>query len=132
MANRQPQTRTQPFSWVWVFISMALFVGSELVLGGLVGGLLVGRFTSIGLRFMLQGVLYLISFFAGGLVIGVISPRVRILEPAVGAALTVALMLTVTIFTPYSFIHFSTSKLLVGGAMALTGARLGERLTGNH
>ena len=111
-----------------------MFVLVELVLGGLVGHLLVGRFFSISLHFAMQGFLNLLSYFLGGILIGVISPRVRIDEPAAGAFLSVALMLTLTLFTPFSFIQFSLTKLLIGGAvafgLALVGARIGERLTG--
>ena len=86
------------------------------------------------LRMVLQGVLNLLSFFVGGVVIGVVSPGLRIDEPAVGAFLSVGLLLVVTLFTPYSFISFSLTKLLLGGgiafALALSGAKLGERITG--
>ena len=125
----------RPFSWSWVFISMALFVGVELVLGGLVGEVVVGRYVSISTRFLLQGVLNLASYFVGGIVVGVISPGVRIKEPALGAFFAVALMLVLTVFTPYSFLRFSLTKVLIGGAiayvLALTGAKIGERLMGN-
>ena len=124
----------QPFSWKWVFASMVVFVCFELVLGGLVGRVVAGSYRSLSLNFALQGLLNLVSYFLGGLFIGVVSPRVRIDEPAAGAFLSVALMLTLALFTPYSFIHFSLVKLLLGGAiafaLALAGARLGEKLTG--
>ncbi len=125
----------QAFSKKWVVGSMATFIIVEIVLGGLVGGLVSG-YVSMSLRFTFQGLLHLTSFFLGGLIIGLISPGIRILEPAVGAFLSVSIMLILTIFTPYSFIHFSLSKLLIGGAiafvLAMMGARLGERLTGNQ
>lgn len=128
-------SESRPFAKSWMFASMGVFIAVELVLGGLVGEVLVGRFASVGLRFMLQGSLYVVSFFVGGFVIGLISPGLRVREPAVGAFLSVALMLVMSVFTPYSFIRFSLQKMLVGGAiaflLALAGARLGERLTGN-
>ena len=115
---------------------MAIFIGFELVLGGLVGQVVMGRYMSHSLRFLLQGALNLASYFIGGVVIGVISPGLRIQEPAVGAFLSVALMLSLSLFTPYSFIRFSLFKLLIGGGiafiLALTGAKLGERLTGKR
>ncbi|MBT4138618.1 MAG: hypothetical protein HOE48_11920 [Candidatus Latescibacteria bacterium] len=115
---------------------MAIFIGIELFLGGLIGNLLVGRFMSISLKFLLQGLLNLVSFFIGGFVIGLISPGIRIHEPAVGAFLSVSLMLCITFFTPYSFIHFSFTKVIIGGAiaffLALSGAKLGERVIGNR
>ena len=127
--------RHLPFSKKWMFFSIFVFVTTELILGGLVGKIVVGNYMSMGLRFMFQGLLNLFSFFAGGFIIGVISPGIRIIEPAAGAFLSVALMLFLTIFTPYSFLHFSLTKLLVGGliafGLALLGARLGEKLTGN-
>jgi len=129
------EIESQDFSVRWMLIAMAIFIGVELIIGGLVGNVLVGRFMSISLRFMLQGLLHLVSFFLGGLVIGIISPGVRIFEPAAGAFLSVTLMLSLSFFTPYGFIQFSITKLLIGGAiafgLALTGARLGERLMGN-
>ncbi|MFQ5569365.1 MAG: hypothetical protein ACE5G0_06800 [Rhodothermales bacterium] len=126
----------RPFSYKWMIISMTVFIGIELVLGGIVGELIVGRYLSHSLRFLLQGVLNLASYFLGGLLIGVISPGLRIHEPAAGAFLSVALMLALSLFTPYSFIQFSLTKMLIGGAvalvLALAGAELGERLTGNR
>ena len=116
--------------------SMAIFIGFELVLGGLVGEVVMGRYMSHSLRFLLQGALNLASYFIGGVVIGAISPGLRIQEPAVGAFLSVALMLSLSLFTPYSFIRFSLFKILIGGGiafiLALTGAKLGERLTGKR
>ena len=124
------------FSKKWMFISMVIFIGVELFLGGLIGNFVVGRFISLSLRFMLQGLLNLVSFFIGGFIIGLISPGIRIHEPAVGAFLSVSIMLGLSIFTPYSFIHFSLTKMLMGGAvaffLALVGARFGERIIGNR
>ena len=112
---------------------MVIFIAAEIIIGGWVGNLVGGSYTSMGLRFMLQGLLQLISFFIGGFIIGLISPGIRITEPAVGAFLSVALIFVVTMFTPYSFIHFSTTKLIIGGiiafGLALTGARFGEKIT---
>ena len=126
----------QPFSKKWMFASVAIFLGAELILGGLVGNVVVGRFMSRSLHFMLQGILNLVSFFVGGFIIGLISPGIRIHEPAVGAFLSVSIMLCLSIFTPYSFIHFSLTKMIVGGVfaffLALVGARLGEKISGNR
>ena len=129
-------SETQPFSKKWVLASTAIFVVVELFLGGLIGNLVVGTFLSLNLRFLLQGLLNLISFFIGGFIIGLISPGIRIFEPALGAFLSVALMLCLSFFTPYSFIQFSMTKMLIGGAiaffLALTGARVGEKIAGNR
>ncbi len=129
-------SRQQAFSKRWMVLSAVIFIGIELFLGGLIGEVVVGRFMSLHLRFFLQGLLNLISFFIGGFIIGLISPGIRILEPALGAFFSVALMLCLTLFTPYSFIRFSMSKLFIGGGVAFLlaymGARWGERVAGNR
>lgn len=126
----------QIFSWKWVLISMAVFMAVELILGGLIGQVLLGRYMSISLGFMLQGLLHLISFFIGGVIVGLISPGIRIQEPAVGAFLSVALMLSLSLFTPYSFIRFSLFKMILGGVvafcLALAGAKIGESWSGHR
>jgi len=135
MSLRGPRGR-EPLSWTWVLASAGLFVLTEVLLGMVVGKLVVGRYLSISTSFLVQGLLNLASYFVGGFVIGVVSPGIRTLEPALGAALCVALMLAVTLFTPYSFIRFDGLKLLLGGFiaffLALAGAQLGERLMGNR
>ncbi len=124
----------QKFSWRWVIISMVTFVALELILGGVVADLVAGKHMSLHLKFVIQGALNLSSYFIGGFLIGIISPKVRIHEPAVGAFASVALMLSLTFFTPYTFLRFSPGKLVVGGivafVLALTGAKLGEKVTG--
>ena len=47
----------QSFSKGWMIASTAIFIAVELFLGGLIGEIVVGRFISINLRFMLQGLL---------------------------------------------------------------------------
>lgn len=130
------RTTYRPFAMKWVLASMTLFIGTELLLGGLIGGAITGRFTSLNLQFMLQGLLNLVSYFVGGVLIGFLSPGLRIHEPAIGAFLSVALVLSLSLFTPYSFIRFSLTKMLIGGAiafwLALAGAKLGERAAGNR
>ena len=129
-------TNNEKFSRKWMFISMAIFIAVELFLGGFIGRVILGKFISISLFFLVQGILHLSSYFIGGFIIGVISPGKRIYEPAAGAFLAVTIMLGFSIFTPFSFIRFSLSKMLIGGAiaffLALTGARMGERLMGNR
>ncbi len=127
-------SKKESLSWTWVFISLAMFIGMEIVLGILLGYFVVGRYVSLSLRFFLQGVLNLTGYFVGGFIIGVITPRVRIVEPGIGAFIAVAATICLALFTPYSFIRFSMAKIIVGGSiafvLALSGAKLGERLTG--
>ena len=126
----------RPFDKRWMLVAMGTFIGIELILGGLVGEFLIGRYSSISLKFTLQGLLNIVSYFIGGLLIGFFSPGLRVREPAVGAFLSVALMLSLSFFTPYGFIHFSFIKMIIGGAiafwLAMVGARFGERLAGNR
>ena len=58
------------FSWTWVLVSFVIFVAAEVALGVLVGHVMLGRYTSISLRFMMQGLLNLISYVVGGFVVG--------------------------------------------------------------
>ena len=128
-------TSHQPFSIKWVILSMIVFVVVELLLGVLVGHFIVGKYASLNLKFVLQGVLNLSSYLIGGFIIGLVSPGLRIREPGVGAFLAIALMLGLTLFTPFAFIQFNSIKLLLGGGiafgLAIAGAMWGERLAGN-
>lgn len=123
------------FSFTWMIISVFIFIGTELILGGLIGEYVLSRYLSHNLRFLIQGLLNLSSYLIGGFIIGLISPGIRTLEPALGAFLCVSVMLILTFFTPYSFIHFSLLKMMIGGGiaylLALTGAKFGERLSRN-
>lgn len=125
----------RPFSTSWVFVSLAVFIGVELLLGGVVYELVVQRYVSAMLHHQLQVLLYLGSFLLGGFAVGVVSPGIRIAEPAVGAFTAVFLTLLFGVFQPYHFAGFTMGKLLLGGgiafALALVGAEAGERLMGN-
>jgi hypothetical protein len=125
----------RPFSTSWLVVSVLVFCGVELFLGGFVGQVLVGRYVSQMLHFKLQVMLNLGSYFLGGLLIGFISPGIRILEPAIGAFVSVAMVLSISFFLPYTFMRLNTGGLLIGGGiafvLALLGARFGEKLAGN-
>ena len=127
---------SRPFSKTWMFASMGIFIVVELLLGGLIGDVLIGRYMSMSLQFLSQGLLHIVSFFVGGFIVGLVSPGLRVHEPAAGAFLSVSLMLALSVFTPYRMIQFSLTKMLIGGViafcLALAGARLGERITGNR
>lgn len=125
-----------PFSWRWATASALIFAAGQVVLGHFVSGLIVGSMVSLHTRFLTEAIFILASYFIGGIIIGLISPGIRILEPAIGAFICVAMMFVVTVFTPLRFISFSWPKLLIGGAiafaLALSGAKIGERLAGNR
>lgn len=121
------------FSIGWVLASMAVFIIVELVLGGLVGRIVAGRYMSYSLDFTLRGLLNITSYFIGGIIIGIISPGLRVLEPAIGAVLSIFLMWIMTLFVPHMFFQFDTNKLMWGGCVAfvvaIVGAIIGESVT---
>ncbi len=120
-------------SWAWVFYSLAVFIVTELVLGGIVGKLVMGSFVPHVLSYTIEVVLILAAFFVGGACVGLLSAKVRVLEPALGAFLCVLLTLSISFFSPYSFMRFSLIKLAIGGGcaflLAFLGARLGEKVS---
>lgn len=120
-------------SKAWVLYSLIAFIVAELFLGGLVGQVVIGRFVPHVLSYTIEAVLILVSFFIGGVIIGLISPKVRVLEPAMGAFLCVLLTLSISFFSPYSFMRFTWTKLAIGGGcaffLAFFGARFGEKIS---
>lgn len=125
----------RPFSVAWVFVSMAVFIGVELTVSMVIGRALLKHALSIPLSFTLQGLLHATSYLLGGFLIGLVSPKRRIAEPAAGAFLSVALMFALTAFMPTVFYRWDGGKVLIAGTLALVfalvGARAGEKLTGN-
>ncbi len=125
----------QPFAWRWVFLSMAVFIVLELILGEGLAHLLHGRLLSDGTSLLLRNGLQLAAFFGGGALIGVVSPKLRLVEPALGAVGCMLLIVVLTWMTPLRFYGFGGAKLLAACAVsfvvALAGAWAGERLTGN-
>lgn len=124
----------RPFSWGWALASALVFGAFQLTFGWAASTwIFKGQFLTENMRFFVEGSINLVSYFLSGFLIGVVSPRVRILEPAVGAALVVVATLSVGLFTPSRFLSMGPLKLLIGGAlafgMALWGAILGERIT---
>lgn len=124
--------KQRKFSFGWVIISMTIFIAVELFLGGLVGPFLKDRYMSYALEFTLRGLINLVSFFIGGIIVGLISPGIRMMEPGVGAFLSIVLMMMITFFVPYSFFVFGLNKLIVAGPIAciiaMLGAAVGESL----
>lgn len=126
----------QPFSWAWVIASVVIFTAMEILIAVVLApAIFAGRLASPMLQMRLQVLMHLASFLVGGLFVGVISPRVRITEPAVGAFLAVAITFMMAIFMPSYWLHFDVSRLLMGGGvafgLALIGAYTGERWMGN-
>ncbi|MGR8935947.1 MAG: TerD family protein [Gammaproteobacteria bacterium] len=116
----------------WILYSLGIFLGVELLLAGLFGKV-VGRFLPHTLSYALEVLLILSSFLVGGAVAAVLSRQVRIIEPALGALLLVILTLSISFFSPYTFMGFTWLKVLAGGGVALLlaglGAYFGEKLS---
>jgi hypothetical protein len=130
----EPTTR-RPFSMGWMFTSVGLFLGSELLIGTWIGPLVLGKYVSPMFHMQLQMMMHLASFYLGGLLVGIISPGVRLQEPATAAFLSVALVFMISFFMPTFFYPFSMGRMLVGGVIALViavaGAYSGEKVMGN-
>ena len=127
--------KAQSFSTKWVVISVIIFATFEVLLGVGVMRLVAQSRPSHMFMLRLELAMMLASFLAGGFLIGVISPGIRLLEPAVGAAVTVVFTFLIACFSPILIYQASSSRILVGGGLgflvALFGAHMGERLTGN-
>lgn len=126
---------SRPFSTLWTLVSVGLFLAVELGIGTYLGPLVLGKYVSPMFHLQLQMMMHLTSFYVGGLLVGLLSPGVRIAEPAVGAFLSVVTVFLISFFMPGWFYGFAPGRLLVGGAIAfaiaLAGAYSGEKLMGN-
>jgi xanthosine utilization system XapX-like protein len=132
MSNDQ----SQPFSTAWMIASVLIFTAMEILIAIVIApAIFAGRLASPMLQMRLEMLMHLGSFLVGGLFVGIISPRVRMMEPAVGAIIAVALVFLMSVFMPHSFMHWSWTKIAVGGgiafALALSGAYTGEKWMGN-
>lgn len=126
---------TRPFSIPWTIISVVLFLAVELLIGTWLGPLVLGKYVSPMFHLEVQLIMHLLSFYLGGVAVGVMSPGRRIAEPAVGAFLSVLVVFLMSFFMPTWYFQFDAGKVLVGGGigflLALAGAWQGEKLMGN-
>jgi hypothetical protein len=124
--------KTSTSKVLWIIISMVIFIVVELFLGGFVGPLISGRFIGHIFFIKIEMILMLGSYFFGGLLVGLISPGIRIFEPAIGAALAVFFTFAYSFFTPHRFYGFAMDRVLFGAliafGLALLGADVGERI----
>jgi stress response protein SCP2 len=120
------------FSWAWMLASLVVFIIAEIAVAGLFQTNLFWSFIPHSFRFLVEIVSFAISFLAGGMIVGLVSPSIRVLEPAIAAFFSVVILLSNGFFTPYGFDNFSVIKMLIGGsiafALAMSGARLGEKI----
>jgi stress response protein SCP2 len=120
------------FSWAWMLFSLVVFIIAEIAIAGLFQTNLFWSFIPQSFRFLVEIVSFSISFLAGGMIVGLVSPSIRVLEPAIAAFFSVIILLSNGFFTPNGFADFSVIKMLIGGsiafALAMSGARLGEKI----
>jgi hypothetical protein len=126
----------QPFSTSWVLASVVIFTAMEILIAMLIApAIFAGRLASPMLQMRLQMLMHLGSFYVGGLFVGLISPRIRLVEPAVGAFISVLIVFMMQYFMPGYFLHAPLSRAAVGGAiafvLAIMGAYTGEKWMGN-
>ncbi|MFZ5472215.1 MAG: hypothetical protein ACOZIN_22515 [Myxococcota bacterium] len=123
------------FSPAWTVLSVFLFLAVELVIGVWVGPMVVGRYVSPMFHLQLQMIMHLASFYLGGVLVGLLSPGVRLKEPAVGAAISVVVVFLFSFFMPTWFYLVSPGRMAIGAliamGLAVGGAYSGERLMGN-
>lgn len=123
-------TRTG-FSRGWVWMSLLFFTAVELLVGGVFGPMLSGRFVSHVLLLRLEVLAILVSYLAGGFAIGLFSPSVRVMEPAVGAGVSALLPFLIGVFSPMRYLHFDGTRPLwavaIAAFVAFWGADAGER-----
>src|SRR5262245_30630280 len=109
-------TKDRPFSMAWMFVSVALFLGSELLIGTWLGPLVLGKYVSPMFHLQLQMMMHLASFYLGGFLVGIISPGVRLKEPAVAAFLSVVVVFRISFFMRTFVYRFSMYRMVGGGA----------------
>ena len=127
--------RRAPFSWGWVWISFVGFLVFQVLLSKFATPYVTQGYQTAHFRFLVEGAITLAAYYLGGFLTGFISPRVRLLEPAVAAGLAMFAALSVGWFTPQIWYQFGMFKFLLGGgaaaSLAYAGAFSAERLTGS-
>lgn len=127
--------RRAPFSWGWVWTSFAGFLVFQVLLSRFATPYVTQGYQTQHFRFLVEGAINLTAYYLGGFLIGFISPKVRLMEPAVAAGLAMFAALSVGWFTPSVWYQFGMAKFLLGGgaaaSLAYAGAFSAERLTGS-
>lgn len=129
-------TERAPFSVPWVLVGVLVYTAMEIAIAAFLAPvILTGRLASPMLQMRLQMLMHLGSFYLGGLAIGVVTPGARLIEPAVSAFIAVAIVFLMSFFMPTWFMHWSTTKVIIGGGLAaglaVMGAYTGEKWMGN-
>jgi hypothetical protein len=118
----------EDFEWKWALLAAAVFTGLQGVVLGVLPAL-VHTFDPQGLPGLMLSVPV---FFAGGIVLGLVSPGKTFIEPAVGGMIAaVPALVLVAVRTPDGFEPTALAYIVcavMGVMMALFGAFLGEKI----
>jgi peptidoglycan/LPS O-acetylase OafA/YrhL len=134
--NQPSSAAPLPFAVRWVVASVFIFTALELLIAVVLApAVLASYLASTMVQLRIQVMMHLASFFLGGILVGVISPGVRLVEPAVGAFLSVLVTFMISIFLPVHWLQFDVGRLFWGGGiaflLAIAGAYTGEKWMGN-
>lgn len=126
------------FSFNWVLLSVLSILGVQVGLGILARNLVYPYAGASHTKFLAEGLVILMGFYLGALLVGIVSPGRRTFEPILGAFLAVLAVFSVSNFTPQMGGWFrldGISGMMVSGTlasiMAGIGAFSGEKLMGN-
>lgn len=134
----QKSSSKNGFSFNWVILSLLGYFGLQVLLGLFANIFVFPAAATKHTDFFAQGLIIILSYYAGSFVIGVISPGRRMLEPVLGAVLSVATVFSVSSFTPQMGGWYRVDGLgsmatasLMAGVIAALGVYSGEKLMGN-
>ncbi|MCA9796188.1 MAG: hypothetical protein KC910_30485, partial [Candidatus Eremiobacteraeota bacterium] len=91
------------FSPAWLVLSLIVFVVIQVVFGWLAGRFLLSGYTAQHTRFLIEGLVVLISYFVGAFLIGVVSPDLRLVEPVAAALVATLAVMSVALMVPSWF-----------------------------
>ena len=131
----------QAISFKWILIGENIIILLNLLgqalLADPVRSKLLMAVPGVGGQLLFAGIIAFVSFFIGGVIIGVFSPGETVREPAIAAFLAAGFNCTENLrnvdgknITMGSWFIGSAIVLVVGFLMALGGGRVGEKLHG--
>ncbi|MEW6280238.1 MAG: hypothetical protein AB1758_16540, partial [Candidatus Eremiobacterota bacterium] len=102
----------RPFSWAWVWMSIGSFLVAQSILAAI--GL---RMATIHGHLLREVLFNVATYYIGGFMIGVVSPKIRVMEPAVAAVITMFLVMSVGMWFPTNLLPFNLGKAVIMGAL---------------
>lgn len=134
-------SQRKEISYKWVVYGAAIIIGlqgtTHLVISGSVGSSIVASYGATNGALMLVGIVAVIAYFIGGMVVGLYSPGETIREPAYATLLAIAPNLLTNLASHFDhgwpLAGWATGAglaLVVGFLMAMAGAWLGEKMQG--